>query len=258
MTDQVTIRNLTLGEGIPKICIPVMGKDSREVLASARAALEHGPDILELRADFLEHPSDAEQVCALLAEFRAAAGDVPVLFTFRTKGEGGERELPLQTYEELLAAVCASGTADAVDVELFLGERTAEKLIREAHAHGVRVILSSHDFEKTPPAQEITGRLRKMQELGADVAKIAAMPRCEEDVLTLLSATLESRRELRVPIITMSMGALGMVSRLLGETFGSALTFGMAGRASAPGQIPARELRKLLQEIHHYSCGSGR
>ena len=90
-----------------------------------------------------------------------------------------------------------------------------------------------------------------MQECGADLLKLAAMPTDAEDVLTLLSATWEMKEKYaRQPLITMSMGGTGIVSRLSGEIFGSALTFGSAGVASASGQIGVSELRNVLDLLH--------
>ena len=113
------------------------------------------------------------------------------------------------------------------------------------------MIASNHDFRKTPTKAELISRMRKMQELGADISKIAVMPQSTEDVLTLLSATEEMRRcYADRPVITMSMAGTGIVSRMCGEVFGSALTFGAAGKVSAPGQIDVEELRTVLGIIH--------
>lgn len=248
----VKIRDLVLGEGIPKICVPVMGKNKKEVLAAASEAMACRPDMVEWRADHLESVMDAGEVRALLEELRAFLGNVPLLFTFRTAREGGERELPEEDYRALCLTAVQSACADALDVELFLGDALVSELIGAAHGQGVKVIASSHDFQKTPTKEEMAGRLRRMYELGADVAKLAVMPACRADVLALLSVTEACSRELSIPIITMSMGKFGAASRLLGEAFGSALTFGMAGRPSAPGQIPVGDLRLILQKLHAY------
>lgn len=115
----------------------------------------------------------------------------------------------------------------------------------------MKVVASNHDFHKTPSQDEIVSRLCKMQELGADIPKIAVMPQNKKDVLTLLSATEEMVREhASRPIITMSMAGTGVISRLCGEVFGSALTFGAVGKASAPGQMGASELRTVLTLLH--------
>ena len=77
------------------------------------------------------------------------------------------------------------------------------------------------------------------------------MPQSKKDVLTLLSATEEMASEYADrPIITMSMAGTGLISRLCGEVFGSALTFGAVGKASAPGQMNAEDLNKILTLIH--------
>lgn len=90
-----------------------------------------------------------------------------------------------------------------------------------------------------------------MQELGADIPKIAVMPNSKKDVLVLLAATEEMSSEYADrPIITMSMAGTGVISRLCGEVFGSALTFGAAKKASAPGQMEVNNLETVLQLLH--------
>ena len=96
----------------------------------------------------------------------------------------------------------------------------------------------------------MTGRLQKMQQMGADIPKLAVMPQSKRDLLALLEVTLEMSEALECPIVTMSMSSIGMVSRLVGETFGSVLTFGAVGQRSAPGQPGARELAEVLEMIH--------
>ncbi len=253
MSNIVKIRNLILGEGLPKICVPVMGKDQREIVYSARSAMEQEPDMIEWRVDFLQRIEDTEALCDVLKELRGCLGDTPLLATFRTKREGGEQELSYDAYIHMYRAILESGMADAIDLELYFDSAAVSALIDAAHACGKKVILSNHDFQKTPPKNELVRRLEKMQELGGDIAKVAVMPQNNMDVLKLLEATDEAHRKLQGPVVTMSMGAIGAVSRLLGETFGSALTFGMAGQASAPGQIPVEDLRSILQKLHCYS-----
>jgi 3-dehydroquinate dehydratase-1 len=109
--------------------------------------------------------------------------------------------------------------------------------------------MSNHDFHATPDTAEIVARLHKQQELGADVLKIAVMPQNPGDVLKLLDATWQLRQSSDRPLLTMSMGPTGVVSRLAGETFGQALTFGMIGTASAPGQIEVGTLRGILTTL---------
>ena len=124
-------------------------------------------------------------------------------------------------------------------------------VVETAHANGVKVIASNHDFHKTPAKEEIVSRLRKMQDLGADIPKIAVMPQNKKDVLTLLAATEEMTTNYADrPIITMSMAGTGVISRLCGEVFGSSMTFGAAKKASAPGQMGVNDLSTVLDLLH--------
>ena len=103
----------------------------------------------------------------------------------------------------------------------------------------------------TPDRDVIVGNLCQMQDLGADIVKFAVTPRSERDVLRLLDATLAMKEDHNTtPVITMSMGKLGVISRICGEVFGSAVTFGTAGKASAPGQLPANQLSIYLKSLN--------
>ena len=125
------------------------------------------------------------------------------------------------------------------------------ELIEETHRCGVMAVVSNHDFQETPERKELIRRLCAMQSLGADILKIAVMPQKPADILTLLLATEEMHRKYaKCPLITMSMSGMGIVSRICGETFGSAVTFGAASKASAPGQIGTKELAESLRIIH--------
>lgn len=248
----VKIRNILIGEGIPKICVPILGATKEEIIAQARAFDDIPADLAEWRVDWFEHVSDFDKVVDVLEDLRRILGDTPLLMTFRSLREGGERELGEEIYAELNIRAARSGFVDLVDVELFTGDEIVKRIIREAHEADVKVIVSNHDFLKTPDKDELVGRLRRMQELGADLPKIAVMPRSKKDVLVLLAATEEMASHYADrPIITMSMEGTGVISRVCGELFGSAITFGAAGLASAPGQMSVGDLKTVLTMLHH-------
>lgn len=247
----VRVRGLVIGEGIPKICVPLTGVTKEEIIEEAQACKKVSPDMAEWRTDWFEDVHDIRKVKEVLKELRNVLGDMPLLFTFRTAGEGGEKEIGTEAYSRLNKDAAASGYVDLIDVEAFTGDGVVKDMIEEAHRHSVRVIASNHDFEKTPGKEELIKRLRKMQSLGADIPKIAVMPRSREDVLALLAATEEmNRRYADRPIVTMSMSGTGVISRICGEVFGSAVTFGAVKKASAPGQLQAEELRNILALLH--------
>ena len=251
MSKYVEVRGVKIGEGVPKICVPIVGKTKEEILAAARSFEDVALDVVEWRVDWFEGVFDFAQVEDVLKDLRPALGETPILFTFRTSKEGGEKEISVNDYATLNIAAAQSGYVDLIDVEAFTGDEVVKTIINAAHEAGVKVIASNHDFFKTPEKEEIIRRLRMMQDFGADIPKMAVMPTCKQDVLTLLSATLEmSEKYADRPIITMSMAGTGVVSRLTGETFGSALTFGAASKASAPGQVGVHELKQVLDIIH--------
>ncbi|UQZ34901.1 type I 3-dehydroquinate dehydratase [Paenibacillus sp. PK3_47] len=251
MSGTVTVKNVTLGEGMPKICVPLVGATLPELESEAEALKTLAPDMAEWRCDLFAGVEDMEAVKETLHRINTILPEIPLIFTFRSTREGGDKEISKEYYIQLNKTAAESGHVDIIDVELFNEEADVRELIAAAHASGVFVILSNHDFTGTPDEEEIVSRLRRAQELGGDLPKIAVMPNSPGDVLTLLSATNRMQEQYADrPIITMSMAGEGVISRLAGEIFGSALTFGAACKPSAPGQVAAAELRKVLELLH--------
>ncbi|MCR5825422.1 MAG: type I 3-dehydroquinate dehydratase [Oscillospiraceae bacterium] len=246
----VVLRGVEVGAGMPKIIVPIVARTAEGILEKAREFQNYRFDVVEWRADFYEDVFNTEKVLATLKALRAALGETPILFTFRTKKEGGEQAISADAYTALNTAVARSGDADAIDVEIFSGDAVVRANIDAIHTAGKVVVGSNHDFGKTPNKADLLYRLRKMQDMGADIPKIAVMPTNEADVVTLLDATQEMYTLYADrPIITMSMGR-GVISRLCGEFFGSAMTFGAVGQVSAPGQIPADQLSDVMAVLH--------
>ena len=247
----VKVRNVVIGEGMPKICVPIVGVTKEAILDEARTITKLPADVVEWRIDWFEHVFDFDKLVDVLKDLREVLGDMPILMTFRTSKEGGEKAIEDEVYADINIKAAQTGYVDLVDVEVFTGDEIVKKIIDGAHAAGVKVVASNHDFFKTPDKDDIVGRLRKMQDLGADIPKIAVMPQNKKDVLTLLAATEEMASEYADrPIITMSMAGTGVISRLAGEVFGSALTFGAAAKASAPGQMGVEDLKQVLTLLH--------
>lgn len=248
----VKVRNLELGAGVPAICIPNVGKTKDEIISLTKQYAGMHMDLMEWRADWYEDVEDTGKVIDVLESVRKALGSIPLLFTFRTKKEGGVHEMDIEAYVALNKTVAATGLADLIDVEIFTGDSIVKEMIDSIHENGTKVVASNHDFDKTPAKSDIIYRLRKMQDMNADIPKIAVMPQSKKDVLTLLSATEEMASDYADrPIITMSMAGMGSISRLSCEVFGSCLTFGSGSQASAPGQIGAEELYSVLHSVHN-------
>lgn len=249
--NRVQVKNVTIGEGLPKIIVPIVGQTKDEIIAAAKSFANVELDIVEWRVDWFEGVFDFDQVKDVAQALRDVLQDTPILFTFRTAKEGGEKAIEPDVYVALNQKMAQTGLVDLVDIEAFTGDDYVAQIIEVAHQNNVKVVASNHDFDKTPDQADIVSRLRKMQEQGADIPKIAVMPNNKKDVLTLLAATEEMATNYADrPIITMSMAGTGLISRLCGEVFGSAATFGAVGKVSAPGQMNAEDLNTILTLIH--------
>ena len=246
----VKVKDIVFGEGMPKICVPITGTNKAGACSEAEyisTELKDAVDLVELRIDYLEEVCDADGLQNVLRSVRKLLGNIPLLCTLRSAAEGGELAVTEDEYEEILKVCIASEAIDFLDVEYFRGRELFTRIVSDAHKHQVAVIASNHDFSKTPEKEEIVKRLKAMESGGADIAKIAVMPNAKEDVLTLLEATATAKKELEIPIVTISMGKTGLVTRLAGGTFGSCITFGVGRKASAPGQIDAGKLKEILE-----------
>ena len=247
----IKVRDIEIGAGAPKIIVPIVGVTKEDILNEAKTFDSIPVDVVEWRVDWFEHVFEFDKVEDVLKELRTVLGNIPLLLTFRTIKEGGEKAIDTKDYKELNLRAAKTGYVDFIDVEIFTGDDVVREIIDGAHAAGVRVIASNHDFFKTPAKSDIIYRLRKMQDMGADIPKIAVMPQSKRDVLTLLCATEEMVTDYADrPIITMSMAGTGVISRLCGEIFGSSMTFGAAKKASAPGQMGVNDLNTVLDLLH--------
>lgn len=246
----VRIKNIEIGIGMPKICIPITGANREEILLDVEEILRQKPDLAEWRADCYEEGENREKVLEMLKTITDRLGQIPLLFTFRTAREGGRKEIPFGDYVKLLDSAADTGLIDLADVEIFFGRKNGRKLVSQLQEKGVHVVASNHHFEGTPSKKRLLEILDTMYECNADLLKIAVMPENFEDLLKLLEVTKEASEKYDRPLITMSMGETGFLSRICGEITGSALTFAAGRNTSAPGQAPAENMRGILKNIH--------
>lgn len=250
MTKPIQIKNITLGQGLPKICVPLTSRTAEELCRQARAAVMAGADLVEWRADFFEELEQEVKTAETLELLSDILDPIPLLFTIRTKKEGGNKEISLNDYVNCNLLAAKTGYADLVDVEIFGDEAEKKALISDIQKLGVKVIASTHDFEKTDSREMLLSRFQEMDASGADILKMAVMPKDFEDVAAIMQATNEMTKLTDKPLISMAMGDTGSMSRISGENFGSCVTFGTVGKPSAPGQFPIKELRMMMEALH--------
>ncbi|MBY6825584.1 type I 3-dehydroquinate dehydratase, partial [Clostridium botulinum] len=166
-----------------------VGKTNEEILTEAENLKTLKLDLVEWRVDHYKDVEDIEKVKEILSKLRETVKDLPILFTFRSAKEGGEKEVSTEYYAKLNKNIAETGMVDLIYVELFTGDDVVIDIVDYAHEKNIKVVMSNHDFDKTPNKEEIIKRLCRMQELNADLPKIAVMPQSTTDVLTLLCAT---------------------------------------------------------------------
>jgi 3-dehydroquinate dehydratase-1 len=241
----------------PLICTPLVGRTPEAVLGELAIVLPKRPDLIEWRVDFFEEVGNTATVIEVAGQIKQAAGAIPIIFTCRSIHEGGERN-PLDGagIVKLLGAVAASHFVDIIDYELSNPGEGMATLREVSRAHDVALIMSYHNFQTTPDATILAAKFMDAERRGADIAKVAVMPRSPEDVLTLLSAVYQADATGRIPLIGMSMGGFGAVSRMVGGVFGSTVTFAVGKSSSAPGQIPIEDLRIALGTVARSVTGT--
>ena len=248
-------RNIIFNNQDTKICISITGRNNEEIIEQAERIKKRKPDIVEWRADYYQIENEEKDTATLiyeLEELHKVLKEIPMIFTFRNKEEGGERQVDFETYKSYcshVAAVAEKNNVALIDLEAY-GKKDEDgigELIRYIHECNVKIIGSNHHFDKTPSEDEMFEILSGMEAMGADVCKLAVMPEEKEDVQALMDVSKKADEILNVPIVTMSMGELGAVTRVCTRLTGSVLTFAAGENASAPGQLDSTVVRELLE-----------
>lgn len=241
----VRIGSVCLGSHPVKVIASLTEPTLESLTAAAHRHASSPVDIFEWRVDSfrdLRFPALTQAARSMHSTLSQ-----PLVATVRTRFEGGSFARDEDAYEAIVTALIAGHRFDAIDVEI--SRTAAPRIISAAHSSGIPVIASYHNFDATPSEDDILARLSAMQSHGADVLKVAVMPQCPEDVLNFMSAIVRARRMFTSPIIAMSMGEAGRITRIAGALYGSCATFASLESASAPGQIPIGELTECLHAV---------
>lgn len=252
--NSMNIRNLTIGSGRPKICVPLVSS-TLEDLEKECASLSSCPlDMLEWRVDYLlnqEVVHATKDLETAYAVIRTHFKDVPLLTTVRTKSQGGAHKTPGGEYVSLLSLIIRSHWADVLDVEYGHEVLDTKVLIKQAHEQGIPVLMSYHKFQRAMSETELIDTYENMASFKADILKIAVMPRVPRDTASLLSAAARVREDLpETPVIAIGMGQAGQLTRIAGSDLGAPITFAAGQKASAPGQLTAAQVKAVLDVLY--------
>jgi 3-dehydroquinate dehydratase type I len=218
-------------------CIPILSQNTEEALEKIALA-EQIADILEIRLDAMDS-FDLGKIVATASR--------PVLVTYRSKQEGGRGSADYGTRVRYLLRAAEVG-ADFVDVEFSMPLEFRKNLSQRRNT--CQLIVSTHLLKGTPPQEKLEETLRRMAATGAGIVKIVTLAKAPEDNIRVLGL-IPLAKNLGVRIIAFCMGDTGRISRIAGPLMGGYLTFASleTGEESASGQIPIREMKKIMDII---------
>ncbi len=245
----VTVKGLRIGGDRTKICLPLVAESDYELMAQALELKKMKPDLIEWRIDYYEDCGDKEKVLSALNDLKHVIEDIPLIFTLRTVKEGGMAKISEALRKEVIEASVESGFVDLVDIEMSNDKKFIEDMRNITLANGTKIIMSYHNFDYTPEEHEIRRMLAKGQDFDGDIVKLAIMPKSKGDVITLMNAVHNIGRKLNIPVIAISMGELGQITRIACRVMGTAVTFASGIGSSAPGQLGYREMKEILRSL---------
>ena len=217
----------------PRICVSIAAESLKELERQLKKAAEK-TDLAEVRLDRLKQP---EKALPIIKKSR-----LEVIATLRPAWEGGWFKGSEKKRAGILKKAC--GAAGFVDVELkadFIAE-----VVKEARKKGSRVIVSWHDFEKTPGKKDLETIFKKEKKAGADVCKIVTNARQFGDNNIMLDLVLSNAG---AGIIAFCMGEVGIASRILSPLFGADFTYACLeyGKTTAPGQVSVDDVKEIYR-----------
>lgn len=222
-----------------KLVVSIMPRNIEEVQAIDVTRYEDA-DIIEWRADFLAKEAILQVAPAVFEKFAGRE----LLFTLRTRSEGGEIDLSSEEYVQIIKYVTQLYQPDYVDFEYYTHKDVFDQMLDFPN-----LVLSYHNFQETP--DNMMEILSELTSLTPKVVKISVMAHTEQDVLDLMNytrgfKTLNPEQD----YVTISMGKIGKVSRITSDVTGSSWSFASLDEASAPGQISLSSMKKIREILN--------
>ena len=229
------------------LCIPLTSTNTDRLMADYEKALSYQPDFIEWRRDAI--PEKIDDI-AVLKNLRKKSPNTGLIYTYRCPAEGGLTSSDEQTRLEILKTVFASNLCDYVDTESSNSEAYIHEIFRAKKTSQSDLILSYHNFDRTPDSNELKALLDKIENQSSDVIKIALTANHPEDIRRTASVLLPFSSATEKPIVLTMMQKEGSIVRAVPEIFGGSITFAAPGKASAPGQLSPSEIKTLRRLLH--------
>ena len=229
------------------MCIPLTSTNTDRLSVDYEKALSYHPDFIEWRRDAISEKIDD---VAILKHLRTKAPNTGLIYTYRCPSEGGLTPSDAQTRLEILKTVFASNLCDYIDTEASNSEAYIHEVILAKNASQTGLILSYHNFEKTPDSYELKTLLKTMDKQSPDVIKLALTAEHTSDVTRAASVILPFSTATDKSIVLTMMQKEGTIVRAVPEVFGGSITFAAPDEASAPGQLSPSEIKTIRELLH--------
>ena len=222
-----------------KLVVSIMPRTLEEAQQLDRSRYD-GADVIEWRADFLDKN---EILTVAPAVFEKFAGR-EILFTLRTRGEGGQIDLTSEEYLAIIQDIQSIYHPDYIDFEFYSHREVFEQMLEFSN-----LVLSYHNFQETP--ENMMEILSELTSLSPKLVKVSVMAHNEQEVLDLMNytrgfKTLNPEQD----YVTISIGKVGKISRLTADLTGSSWSYASVGEESAPGQIPLENMRRIRELLN--------
>lgn len=260
------VGNLKLDLGRPKIAVPLTGTTQDDIIRQCKQLLEMPCDIIEWRADYyLDEIEDIDrklstdevhaEIIRILDDIDYITDSKPVIFTVRSKSQGGRVSLSKEQVYDLNSLAAQSQLVKFVDVELFddnnkVVRNVIEDHVNDIHSFGCKVIMSFHDFKSMPKSEEIFNIVEVMRDFGADISKVAAFAHNKKDAVNMIKCSNALTQGDKNPVILIGMGKNGLITRIIGGQYGSVITFASLEETTAHGQMDVKTVNRLLDEYY--------
>ncbi|MBZ2173992.1 type I 3-dehydroquinate dehydratase [Schnuerera sp. xch1] len=253
---KVIVKNKVFGGSKMLICLPLISKNKEMLIKDAKEICLLAPDIIEWRVDFFETIHDINNIKDALIELSKSIDNIPLIFTLRHSDEGGCIYLTQDKRIEIIEKSINTGCVDLLDIEIANDMEFLNKIKNIIKRNDIKLILSYHNFKQTPSEEFMLNKIIEGEKIGADISKIAVMPKDYGDVLKLLNATYKARNIVDIPLITIAMGKTGAITRMIGGLFGSDMTFAVGKESSAAGQMPISDIKMVLNILSNSRTAS--
>ncbi|GLB47368.1 3-dehydroquinate dehydratase [Philodulcilactobacillus myokoensis] len=242
----LTINNLKIGAGKPKVCVPITAATSDEVIAEGSKLLTTSADLVLLRLDYLENIKDADKTIQTIQTLRHWTTGLPLIVDLRTKASGANIALSDEDIQSVLIQIITAKVADAIKIDDRLDPKIQNRIKNAANNNQIRIITAHYYLMQRPTKDQMVDKIDQLEQTKlSDLVEISTIPTNKEQVLDLMQACLTASRNQSHPIIITAVGPLGKTIQLASVACNNSIIYEPLKDANYLGQYSITQLSKM-------------